>query len=194
MCIRDRYMGCSLRGVWEEPQTMELLIEAGADINATNKIQNTPLHISFGMYTNSMANSVELEEVMLKHKADINAKDKQLRTPFFLVFKSLNVKDINDPIELTTKVLEIPNYDLNMQDIKGNTVLHLACKQGTTLSVLTMIKAGAKLDIMNKAKNTPLAEALLSHMPQLCIYLLQDAKTDLTIYTCLLYTSDAADE
>lgn len=164
-------------------QTMEALIAAGADVNATNKVQNTPLHVSFGMYTNSVASSVELEDLMLSHKANINAKNKQLRTPFFQAFKSFNMKDINDPIELTMKVLDTPNYDLNMQDNKGNIVLHLACKQGTTLSVLTMIKAGAKLDIVNKAKNTPLAEALLSNMPQLCIYLLQDAKTDLSVYT-----------
>jgi ankyrin repeat protein len=172
-------------------QTMEVLLKAGADINAVNDHKNTPLHISFAQYNDLVVNSIDLEELMFNYKPNPSAINENLRTPFFYAFMKYgsgdedenNTEDeLNDPIELTTKVLEIAGYDLNMQDVDGNTVLHFACKEGTTLSVLTMVKAGAKLDIQNKVRNTPLAEALLAGRSQLCIYLLQEAKIDLSVY------------
>ena len=81
------------------------------------------------------------------------------------------------------KILKLNNYDLNFQNNKGNTVLHYACANGSTLSVLSMIKEGAKLDIKNNDKNTPFALALLNNNTQLCICLLQECDANQFTYS-----------
>jgi len=168
-------------------ETATILLKNKANVNALNNEKNTPLHISFSMYETSKIDSSEFEDLLFKHGADFNIENLHGRTPFFHAFIKASFMGkskcgVIDPIELVMKALSIPKLNLSKQDIKGNTVLHLACREGAILSVLTMIKAGAKLDIQNNKKNTPLGNAFSHERAQLCIYLLQETVPNQHIY------------
>lgn len=52
--------------------------------------------------------------------------------------------------------------DIKLQDVKGNTALHLAAKMGIEKVVIELINLKADLNIKNKAGNTPADVAVLS--------------------------------
>src|SRR5215470_17942305 len=59
---------------------VELLLEAGADVNARNQNEHwgtTPLHAA------AHANQAAIAQMLLDHGADIKAKDREGRTPMF---------------------------------------------------------------------------------------------------------------
>ncbi len=57
---------------------MELLIQHGADVNAQNGNQSTPLHLAASSHLALEGNIVRL---LLKHSANSGAKDSEGRTP-----------------------------------------------------------------------------------------------------------------
>ncbi len=131
------------------------------------------------MYAGSTKDSVELEELLIRSGADVAAINSRGRTPFFYCFLKSQFLDRKpdancDPIELATKFMNNKKVDINGRDLTRNTPLHLACKCGATLCVITMIKAGAKLDAQNDRHNTPVGCAFLKRKVGLCVYLLQE--------------------
>ena len=67
---------------------MRLLIENGADANARNGSQETPLHLA------SSSGSTETVQLLFKHSVDDNALDGNHRTPLHLASSSLVSADI----------------------------------------------------------------------------------------------------
>ena len=55
--------------VQDSAECAELLIKAGANINQTNKYQNTPLHCA------TTNNNKDVVDVLIKYKADIMRKN-----------------------------------------------------------------------------------------------------------------------
>lgn len=67
--------------VWKgHKEVVELLLEAGADVNAHNENDHwgtTPLHAA------AHANQAAIAQLLIDHGADVNAKDREGRTPMF---------------------------------------------------------------------------------------------------------------
>ena len=61
------------------PETMQLLIQRGADVNARNNNNLTPLHLA------SARGRTKSMELLIRHGANVNARDKENSTPLHLV-------------------------------------------------------------------------------------------------------------
>ena len=59
----------------ENPETVDLLIRNGADINARKNDQMTPLHSA------ATLGYAQIAEMLLQNKADVNARDNKRNTP-----------------------------------------------------------------------------------------------------------------
>jgi len=64
-----------------QPDTVQLLIANGADVNAKAKNRETPLHawVAYG--------HKDIAELLLTERADVNAKDRRDRTPLQMAEK-----------------------------------------------------------------------------------------------------------
>ncbi len=94
----------------EMAESLRLLAEAGADVNARDNNGNTPLH---------EANLTGVEEELLKLGADVNARNNDGETPIFTTFDP-------DAIALFIK----HGADLTIRNNKGQTVMEAAKNKG----------------------------------------------------------------
>lgn len=67
---------------------MELLLNAGANVNSKNDEGNTPLHFVCLSNNPQRDHSVKIEELLINAGADVNAANKKLETPLHLIFKT----------------------------------------------------------------------------------------------------------
>lgn len=167
--------------------TAKILIENGCDINAVNKNGCNALHISLSMYGAEAYDFAKLEELLINEKININALDQQGRSPLFYCFiKSKFYKRKknawSDPIEVLSFLLNEPKIKLDLQDNKKRTAMHYACAQGFVISVLSLLKKGAKHDIKDINSNVALGEAFLNYKMDVAMYLTQVTNTDIPIY------------
>jgi len=63
--------------------------------------------------------------------------------------------------------------NINLRDVKGNTLLHLAAEKGNQAFVDLLITEGAAFNVTNKAGSTPLMLAARSNQVRVVFYLLQ---------------------
>ena len=157
-------------------ETVNLLIEAGAKVNAYNKFGKTPLHLAVICgHTDNVKALIEagadinlqddLEETAL-HKAayngltkiavslielgaNINAKDKSGGTPLH----QAAYKGHTDTVKALTAVKGV---NLNSRDLQEETPLHWAARYGKTEIAEALIEAGANVNARNNGKITPL--------------------------------------
>ena len=133
----------------------ELLLEHGADVNARDMENTTPLHLA------SYYGGVEISRVLLNHGASPNAKRRQGRTPLHLVAEGKH--NNGDPI-LTDLLLE-HGADVNAQDDGNTTPLHLASYRGSVDTVWVLLEHGAITNLEDNLGRTPmhlLVEGLLN--------------------------------
>ncbi|XP_051157877.1 uncharacterized protein LOC127279521 [Leptopilina boulardi] len=83
---------------------VEQLLQCGADINAMDKHQMSPLHISIKEF------SVDVTRFLMK-SADIEARDKFGETPLFLAIEEDNMKSIRLLLEAGANVNSINDYN-----------------------------------------------------------------------------------
>jgi len=102
-------------------ELVKLLIANGADVNAKNKFDETPLHIASTRRSAYPREEEDIIEMLLANGADINAKTKAGRTPLHQAV----VMRCKDHAEL----LLYNHADVNAKDKDGFTPLHLAKNQ-----------------------------------------------------------------
>lgn len=113
-----------------------ILINHGADVNAINASQQTPLHTS-------MRNGlIPLTLLLISNGSEVNAQELDGTTPLHLA----QAIEVNDAL-LTAQA------DPNIQNIVGDTPLHLAIRIKGSPVVTALVNAGADKMIKNQAGN-----------------------------------------
>ena len=160
-------------------QTVQLLVDCGADVNVLNEDGQTPLHTAAGREKDCP----ELCSILLKHNAKIDAVDKDGNQPLHLACKRghtrtshlllSNGADVNtlngdgqtplhtaaggwkDCPELCSILLK-HNAKIDAVDKDGNQPLHLACKRRHAATVNLLLSHGADVTALNKQQQRPL--------------------------------------
>ena len=185
-------------------QTVQLLVDCGADVNALNGDKQTPLHTAAG----GEKDCPELCSMLLEHNAKIDAVDKDGNQPLHLACRKYHTKtgrlllsnqadanalnkDVQTPLhtaaggekdcpELCSMLLE-HNAKIDAVDKDGNQPLHLACRKYHTKTGRLLLSNQADANALNKDVQTPLHTAAGGEKdcPELCSMLLEhNAKID----------------
>lgn len=99
-------------------EKVKLLIQYGADINATNEKGQTPLHVA----TNQV-----IIDLLIANGAKINFKDKLDQTP-------LHFAASRGDVDLVQTLVKQSGIELNAKDNLGNTPLHAAAAMSFEMS------------------------------------------------------------
>jgi ankyrin repeat protein len=129
-------------------ETVRILLEAGADIDAHNGDGKTALYQAVNYYR------AETVSILLKAGANIDARDKHGKT-------ALHIAAYQDDNETVSILLEA-GANIDACDEHGNTALHIAAYQGRAAIVRILLKAGANIYARDKRNMTALQEATSS--------------------------------
>ncbi|KAL7291392.1 hypothetical protein TKK_0014985 [Trichogramma kaykai] len=144
-------------------------IDQLVQVNAQDKLGNTPLHLALNSGNKNMA------EWLLSRGANLKLANEEELTPFHIMCK----KSINHDImeKWRTQVNnEISQWvEVNAQDQLGNTPLHYALNASCDTNFIELLlRNGANVNLANKQGLTPL------HFT--CQYLIQDSLRQLEIF------------
>lgn len=146
-------------------EIVKLLIARGANVNAKNAMNYTPLHKAVFNYMGASPNEKDCDKIlslMLEKGANIDAQDKNGTTPLMSAVQKIN------PV----KILMTKGAKVNLQNANGETALMLAVKGGVkkgflgipdvgsfTDAVKQIIAANADLNLQDKWGKTALMHA-----------------------------------
>ncbi len=137
----------------DNKEIVELLINHGADVNAKDDDDRTPLHNAV------WAENKEIVELLINHDADVNAKDDRDYTPLHSAVSRENKEVL--------KLLINHGADVNAKNKKGYTPLHYAVlelhyavlERNKEIAEL-LINHGADVNAKNQYEETPLHYAV----------------------------------
>ena len=166
----------------EHIQTVQLLVDCGADVNALNEYRQTPLHTAAG----GEKDCPELCSILLEHNAKVDAVDKDGNQPLHLACKQWHTAIVRlllshgADVTALNKQQRKPSHIANESILKsyevhnGNHALHIAVKKGHIPTVQLLVDCGADVNELNKCGQTPLHTAAGGEKdcPELCSMLL----------------------
>nr|XP_042896391.1 poly [ADP-ribose] polymerase tankyrase isoform X4 [Parasteatoda tepidariorum] len=158
-------------------ETGKSLLTAGADVNAVNDKQRTPLHLSVNASFSDSDSSYAIEECLLGFGARLDALDCRHRIPLHYAFVKIgrhsDATQI-DPMELVVLLTgSMEKETMLVPDQFGRTVLHSAAFRGATISVMHLSKSFTNLDTKDKDGNTALGLAVRNGHESCALMLLQ---------------------
>ncbi len=142
----------------------KLLIEWGADVNATNKWGFTPLHsVRRPVFEapRTAEPAIKIIRFLLDNGTDINAKNDDGETPLFWI--AARFSESPEVVELLIDSGAL----INSRNKHGATPLHEAAKQDSLAVAKTLITAGADINAQDNDGHTPLDLAKTEEMKQL---------------------------
>jgi len=179
---RSRQTPLLLATQYRRSEMATYLIDQGANINAKNNYNYTPLHFAAmnnipGVVDKILASKkavvdgednrgwtalmyslqsgrIENIEKLLKAGADVNHVTKYKQTPLHMVSRVRNAKVMKLVVEKVKSV--------DVKDNNGNTPLHYCCNYGNLDSVKLLLEKGANAAHANKSKSTILHAAAQS--------------------------------
>ena len=132
-------------------EVVQLMVDAGADVNAVSNANLTPLH--YNLFGACYRGSAAVIRVLIAAGADISARDNDGMTPLHIAVNDWNMNYVHsEPVQI---LLEL-DADISAVDNKGNTPLHLAANKGMSESILVLLASGADATVKNKNGETSL--------------------------------------
>ncbi|CAB1102228.1 unnamed protein product [Ectocarpus sp. CCAP 1310/34] len=148
---------------------IDLLISAGAIIEAPDNHKSTPLAVTFreAVYRWKKEHSCGLQDfaamiTLLKHGADPNIGNIQEGCPHSLLWYFVRC---GCPISVFRELLAAgPNLDAdtNVQTKRGKTALHMAAEDDNGVCIEALISAGASTNVKDRNGRTPLHLATIN--------------------------------
>ncbi len=143
---------------------LELLIAAGAEINATDQDKCTPLHeaVRYKLKELSDEEKVKCCKILIDAGANLSAKNTNLDTP-------LHIASTNPDIVILKCLLE-KGAIVNEKNKLKQTPLHLVFYESSSYSknceesAKVLIEAGADINAKDAENNTPLHEVVISDL------------------------------
>jgi ankyrin repeat protein len=156
---------------------MKMLIDHGADVNAKNDRNSTPLHWA-------VADEAKTR-LLLDSGANINARQADGRTPLYNMIGMENHNAV-------ARLLLDRGADPNIPTANGNTNLMVAAGRGDVEALKLLIAHGAKVDARNGAGGTALINSALGRNEAVRLLLAQGADVNAATKRKVTALSNAA--
>lgn len=137
------------------------LIEEGANVNVTDALGRTPLHMT------AFYGRPKTAALLIASGANVNAKDRVGMTPLHAAVLAGGAQEV--------ELLLDKKADINAQSEIGLTPLHLAAATGQLPLTALLIQRGANLQSKDREGNTPLFHATRNNHPKTMALLQQSA-------------------
>lgn len=155
---------------------LQMLLNAGAQLDARDTFGNTPLHYA------AEDGDGSLLSLLLNNGASVDSQDITSKTPLMKAARSGKLWAVRRLLSFGANV--------NVRDRNDETALHYACRQGSTEILSMLIKAGAKLNAQNQIGLTPMMEAVSYNQREAVSLLVK--QRDLDLYKRDFCTGDTA--
>ncbi|MBD0391595.1 ankyrin repeat domain-containing protein [Wolbachia endosymbiont of Pentalonia nigronervosa] len=129
-------------------EAVEFLLAAGADIDAKNKYDETPLYCASRDHRDYQGHHMEVTKILLNNGADAKVVSKFGYTPLHWWARRGHIDIIRD--------LLAAGVGVNVANDYGDTALHWAAKRSYRGVVMILLVAGADPSLMNKYSQTPI--------------------------------------
>ena len=140
----------------EDPEVIQILLEAGADLEKRNGVDWTPL-----MTASRQNPNVEVIRTLMRAGAN---RDAYSRTPFgwWMGHSAVTMSLYNSNPEIVQLFLDAGDDVNEPSGFSEHSLLHLAAQSGTVEVVATLLAAGANLEATNADGDTPLLSVVAS--------------------------------
>lgn len=131
---------------------VELLLRHGADVNARDYGDNTPLHVA------AAEGKLEIVLALLAKQADLRAVNRQRVTPLLNAASHGSVPVV--------QALLAAGADLQHTDSVGETALHRAATSGQVELIKLLLARGFAVDVLDRQRQAPLYQAVRALRPE----------------------------